>query len=184
LRVEKAWIVPLVLAVLMLAVVLRQEPPRRAPRTKRIEPVPTFVEAPLPPEPPFAPLKHPNSELPASVDDVLARKCRRCHTLPARNGAPFALYTWLEMQAPHHGEPIYQRLGRAVESGFMPNVAIVANPPVERLTSEEKRTLLDWVAAGAPRASSSGKPPPGASVRRKSVTGARRAAGSAVDGGQ
>jgi uncharacterized membrane protein len=86
------------------------------------------------------------------VDDVLAKKCRRCHTSPTRNGAPFALYTWAEMQAQHHGEPVYQRLGRSVETGFMPNL-IPANPPVERLTDDEKRTLLDWVRAGAPRAS-------------------------------
>jgi hypothetical protein len=87
----------------MLAVVLRQETPRRAPRAKRIETPPSVVEVPLPPEPPFGPLKQPNSELPADVDEVLARKCRRCHTVPTRNGAPFTLFTWSEIQRQHHG---------------------------------------------------------------------------------
>jgi hypothetical protein len=106
----------------------------------------------MPLEPPWGPPKQPGSELPADVDDVLAHKCRRCHGVPTRNGAPFPLYTWADTRALHFGNPIYVRLGLAVQSGFMPNL-VPANPPVEKLTDAEKKVLLDWVAAGAPSAS-------------------------------
>jgi hypothetical protein len=67
----------------------------------------------------------------------------------------------------HNGKPIYERIGLAVETGFMPNV-IPANPPVERLTETEKQTLLAWVAAGAPSASFVSRAPPVRSAPRRS----------------
>jgi hypothetical protein len=150
------WLVPLALAALMLAVVLRprHEPKRRGSEAARpwSSGVTTPVAIERPPEPPFGPLKHASSELPCDVDQVLADKCRRCHGTPQRHGAPFSLFTWAEMQPDRFGEPIYKRLGRSIETGFMP-FNIPANPPIEMLTPEEKKTLLDWVAKGAPRGS-------------------------------
>src|SRR5687767_5278124 len=73
---------------LMLAVALRMKPnptPTR-PSIAPVVPQPSTVE--LPREPPFGPLKMPDSELPCDVDQVLADKCRRCHGSPSRNGAP------------------------------------------------------------------------------------------------
>ena len=81
---------------------------------------------------------------------MLARKCRRCHTTPARHNAPFALYTWEDTQADRLGKPLYVHVGRVVETGYMP-LGIEAIPPVERLTPEEKKVILDWVAAGGPK---------------------------------
>jgi hypothetical protein len=111
----------------------------------------------------------PDSDLPCDVDQVLADKCRRCHGTPGRNGAPLIFYKWSELHAEYLGEPVYKRLGRAVQTGFMPN-RIPANPPVEPLSSAEKQTLLDWVAAGAPRGSCA---PPEASAKAGKPTKAQ-----------
>jgi hypothetical protein len=150
----------------MLAVVVRMERPKRPPRAKAPEPVAPYVEPPLPLEPPWGPPKVPNSDLPADVDDVLARKCRRCHGSPTRHSAPFPLYTWEETRGRHHGQLIYVRIGLAVASGFMPNL-VPANPPVEPLTAAEKQILVAWVDAGAPSASELAKAPPVASARAR-----------------
>jgi hypothetical protein len=146
------WLATFVFFGMMLAVALRMKPkpPPTRPPAATAAPVPSTVE--LPREPPFGPLKLPDSELPCDVDQVLADKCRRCHGSPARHGAPLTFYKWSELHAEYLGEPVYKRLGRAVETGFMPN-RIPANPPVEPLSPDEKRTLAAWVAAGAPRGS-------------------------------
>ncbi len=152
------WAVPFVFAVVGLAVVLAREPVKRTRASAESAPPPPPPPAtieqpePLPPEPPFGPLKRADSGLPCDVDEVLAKKCRRCHANPPRHGAPVVFYTWEEMQAPRHERPLYEILGRVVDSGYMP-FATPANPPVERLTDAEKRILHDWVAAGAPRGS-------------------------------
>jgi len=156
-----------VFGVLMFVVVLRMERPRRPPRAKAPEPVASYVERPRPLEEPWGPPKVPNSDLPADVDDVLAKKCRRCHGAPTRHSAPFPLYTWADTRGKHNGRPIHERIGSAVETGFMPNL-IPANPPVERLTDAEKQILLAWVAAGAPSVSSLAKAPAVGSGGRRS----------------
>jgi hypothetical protein len=111
---------------------------------------PRYLPQPLPIDPPLERVRIENSGLPCDVDDVLARKCRRCHTTPARHNAPFELYTWEDTRQDRFGQPLYVHLGRVVATGFMP-YAIEANPPIARLTPEEKKILLDWVAAGAPK---------------------------------
>ena len=117
-------------------------------------PVPAVVAAPppapLPLEPPIAVPRIENSGLPCDVDDVMARKCRRCHSLPPRHSAPFRMLTWDDTRLDRSGMPLYRRLGEVVMSGYMP-YRIMANPPIEPLTDAEKKILLDWVAAGGPR---------------------------------
>jgi hypothetical protein len=108
------------------------------------------LEAPVPVDPPLEKSRVPDSGLPCDVDDVLARKCRRCHTNPARHTAPFELYTWDDTRSERMGLPLYVHIGRVVENGYMP-LALPVNPPVERLTPDEKRILVDWVDAGAPK---------------------------------
>jgi len=98
-----------------------------------------------------------NSGFPVVVDTVLEIKCRRCHTDPPQNGAPFHLLTWEQSQKarqPGYNMPIWKVLGNAVRTGFMPDRRVTLVPPVEPLTEAEKKTLLDWVEAGAPHASS------------------------------
>lgn len=105
---------------------------------------------PPPEEPPVELLRSPNSGLPCAVDDVFASKCRRCHTIPTRHGAPFVFLTWDDTRQDRLGQPLYTVIGRAVRSGFMP-YKVEANPPVLPLSEEEKKIILDWVDAGAPR---------------------------------
>ena len=105
---------------------------------------------PLPEEPPVELLRVANSGLPCKVDDVFAAKCRRCHTLPTRHGAPLVFLTWDDTRQDRMGQPLFAIIGRAVRTNFMP-YRIEANPPVLQLTDEEKRIILDWVDAGAPR---------------------------------
>jgi hypothetical protein len=122
----------------------RKPPPRRAVQTVPRQP------PSIPAEPPFGPLRSEASGFSCAVDDALAAKCRRCHTTPTRHGAPFALLTWEDAQRRFRDKPVWQHIGSAVKSGFMP-YRLPANPPIEPLNDGEKRSLLEWVAAGAPR---------------------------------
>ena len=105
---------------------------------------------PLPEEPPVELLRVQNSGLPCKVDDVFAAKCRRCHTVPTRHGAPLVFLTWDDTRQDRQGQPLFAVIGRAVRTNFMP-YRVEANPPVVQLTDEEKQIILDWVDAGAPR---------------------------------
>lgn len=105
---------------------------------------------PRPEEPPVETTRVPDSGLPCAVDDVFAKKCRRCHTIPPRHGAPFVFLTWDDTRQDRFGQPLYVVIGRAVKSGFMP-YKIEANPPVLPLTEDEKKVILDWVDAGGPK---------------------------------
>lgn len=105
---------------------------------------------PLPEEPPVDTLRVPNSGIPCKVDDAFAAKCRRCHTVPTRHGAPFVFLTWDDLQQERAGQKLPTLIGRAVRSNFMP-YRTEANPPVLPLTDEEKQAILEWVDAGAPR---------------------------------
>jgi len=105
---------------------------------------------PLAEESPVEMLKVPGSGLPCQVDDVFAAKCRRCHTIPTRHSAPFVFLTWDDTRQDRLGQPLYAVIGRAVRTNYMP-YRIDANPPVQPLTDDEKKIILDWVDAGAPR---------------------------------
>ena len=105
---------------------------------------------PLQEEPPVETLRVPNSGIPCKVEDAFAAKCRRCHTVPSRHGAPFVFLTYQDLQQERGGQKLPALIGRAVRSNFMP-YRIPANPPVEPLTDDEKQHILDWVDAGAPR---------------------------------
>jgi cytochrome c5 len=105
---------------------------------------------PMPEEPPVETPRVANSGLPCKVDDVFASKCRRCHTIPTRHGAPLVFLTWDDTRQDRLGQPLYAVIGRAVRTNFMP-YRVEANPPVQQLSDDEKKIILDWVDAGAPR---------------------------------
>lgn len=131
------------------------ERPKRAREREAAErartPAPPPRAAPaLTLEPPLALTRVADSGLPCAVDDVLASKCRRCHGVPPRHGAPLPLMTWDDTRQDRLGEPVYSVLARVVQSGFMP-YRIEANPPVAPLTEAEKSVLVQWARAGAPR---------------------------------
>jgi len=133
---------------------------------------------PLPEEPPVELLRVANSGLPCNVDDVFAAKCRRCHTVPTRHGAPFVFLTWDDTRQDRQGQPLYAIIGRAVRTNYMP-YRIEANPPVAPLSDDEKKIILDWVDAGAPREDCDPNAPIGrkaAHTEPKSAAGAARSA--------
>ncbi len=132
---------------------------------KRAQELARRAAEPLPVEPPVEKLRVPSSGLPCKVDEVFAAKCRRCHTVPTRHGAPFVFLTWDDTRQDRLGQPLYSLIGRAVRSGFMP-YRIEANPPVMPLTEEEKAIILNWVDAGAPKEDCESSPAPRDSTPR------------------
>jgi len=82
---------------------------------------------------------------------VLACKCQRCHTEPQENGAPFALLTYEDTQAPiGTSSQRWQRMRSAVALNFMPPTFFDdLMPPVEMLTDFEKATIIGWADQGA-----------------------------------
>lgn len=86
---------------------------------------------------------------------VLEAKCQRCHREPPENGAPMALLTYEDTQAPWSStQKVHDAMERAVSSDFMPYVQlneppVSLDPQVEPLTASEKATLLAWLRQGA-----------------------------------
>jgi hypothetical protein len=152
------WFCPVVVLLITLTGGCEKQPRARereaaeakAKASARAAEAPRRAAMPLPEEPPVETLRVPNSGLPCKVDDVFAAKCRRCHTIPTRHGAPLVFLTWDDTRQDRLGQPLYAVIGRAVRTNFMP-YRVDANPPVEQLTDDEKKILLDWVDAGAPR---------------------------------
>ena len=142
----KSWWVLGILAVVGAGIYLLST--ARAKHHERSSAAPPNFE--LPREPPVALLEVPNSGLPCDVERVLKDKCRRCHTIPSRHAAPLALLTWEHVHAQRHGQPVHVLMARAIRTDSMP-FRIPANPPIERLTAEERKTLLGWLDRGAPR---------------------------------
>lgn len=126
---------------------------------------PVVTAEPMPLEPPVETLRVPNSGFPCALDELLAAKCRRCHTIPARHNAPFSLLTWDDTRGLVGDRSRYLVMASATKSGYMP-YNVPANPPVERLTDEEKKLIADWVEAGAPKAACPPAPAPSSSAKR------------------
>jgi hypothetical protein len=83
---------------------------------------------------------------------IIADKCGRCHGEPLANGAPFSLATYADIQyVDARDRPRYERIQSAIESEYMPATFLKLEPAVEPLTESERRALLEWLAAGAPR---------------------------------
>lgn len=87
---------------------------------------------------------------PCEIEAIIAAKCQRCHQDPPQNGAPFPLLTWQDTQEEYLLSPIWKRMYNAVNTGFMPFVALPLDPPVEPLTPQEKDTLLAWLECALP----------------------------------
>jgi hypothetical protein len=163
------WL-PICAALVLVPACRRKASPSEQPWPSNRGAATTSVPEPeaIPLEPAFELLRVPNSGLPCAVDDVLAAKCRRCHTRPTRHTAPFALLTWEDTQQLLRDRPRFLVMEGAVRSGYMP-YNIAANPPVERLSDAEKQIILDWVAAGAPRAECGAGPSASSSARAKAI---------------
>jgi len=79
-------------------------------------------------------------DFPCDVFDLLQTHCHTCHSDPPKNGAPYSLLTYEDTRAPHlmTAEFRFERMAKAIESGFM--------PIGETLTDADKQTLLDWLS--------------------------------------
>ena len=177
-RMDRArWSLRLDLVLLLLvALACKRKPAPPTPGgASNPQLAPIVTAAPIPSEEPVQTARVPNSGFPCAVDDLLAAKCRRCHTIPARHNAPFSLLTWDDTRGMVGDRPRYLVMASATKSGYMP-YNIPANPPVERLTDEEKKVLADWVEAGAPKAACPPLPAASGSARRP----APKAIGSGV----
>jgi hypothetical protein len=84
------------------------------------------------------------------AEAVLEAKCQRCHANPPQNGAPFPLVTYDDTQVETAGTPRWIKMKHVVENDIMPPTFLPdLMPPVEPLTSGEKKELLDWLEQGA-----------------------------------
>ena len=90
------------------------------------------------------------TDLPCDVDKVLADNCRKCHAAPPQFGSPMPLVTWDDLHAPAKSGG-----GRKVHELVIERIANDAEPmppaPNARLSEADRKTLTDWVQAGAPR---------------------------------
>ncbi len=86
--------------------------------------------------------------LPCEVSKVLATHCSGCHGEVPRFGAPMALVTWEDLQAPARSEP-----GRPVYELVLDRMVDVQRPmpPLPRPAADEAEisAMQDWVTSGA-----------------------------------
>lgn len=92
----------------------------------------------------------PGAALPSDVDAVLAARCRKCHSDPPRNFAPFPLVTWQDTHAPapaHDAQAVYEVIAERIHDPGFP-MPPAGNP----MTDADRKVLDDWIAQGAPPA--------------------------------
>lgn len=112
--------------------------------------------------------------LPCDVDSVLANNCRQCHTNPPVNGAPMPLQFQENLDAPARSDSskkVYELVGARIHDDARP----MPQPPNARLNVADTKVLDDWIAAGAPKATTcaaqdGGAPTPDAGVVPLSCT--------------
>ena len=106
------------------------------------------------------------TDFPCDVAPIITAKCQRCHderdVLSAcvmQNtclAGPFPLRTWSDTRRNVadglEGGRVVDYLETAIEKDVMPYQTDAIQPPVEKLTKEEKATLLAWAQACAPAA--------------------------------
>ncbi len=80
------------------------------------------------------------------VSPIFDAKCRRCHTSPPENGAPFSLEGY---------EAVSSRadlIEHVIQIDYMPyRGGPPLEPPVQDLTKDEEARIVEWVENGAPR---------------------------------
>lgn len=95
--------------------------------------------------------------LPCDVQRIFKAPCQMCHTMPMKFGAPMPLLTYDDTQriSSNPTKKVWELLKEYVSLGFMPPSSL------PRLPEADKKTLLDWIAAGTP-SSPAGASCPGA----------------------
>ncbi|MET0282922.1 MAG: hypothetical protein ABW352_00570 [Polyangiales bacterium] len=100
-----------------------------------------------------------DSGLPCAVQSVLAERCWTCHDQVPQFGAPVSLsnFEQLHAQSPRAKVPYYQAVADRIQPGELPAMPPAGQPP---LSAEQRATLLDWIAAGAPAGEACAVEPP------------------------
>lgn len=101
-----------------------------------------------------APASSASGRLPCEIERVLAANCRDCHSSPARFGAPMPLATWSDLHGPSRSTPqksVFEMVGVRTHDDKKP----MPEPPRARLGSADQKLLDDWIASGAPEATTS-----------------------------
>ena len=91
----------------------------------------------------------PTGALPCAVDDVLARRCRECHSSPTKHGAPMSLVTLADLHDASFSakdEPVFRRIAARIHDDDQP----MPQPPNARLDAHDMGVLDAWIAADAP----------------------------------
>lgn len=94
------------------------------------------------------------SGLPCDVDEVLGASCRSCHGATPSFGAPMPLVTHANLVAPANSDPskkVYELVAKRTHDDAAP----MPQPPFPRLGPADQKVIDDWVAAGAPPATTS-----------------------------
>lgn len=102
-------------------------------------------------KPPWASRITSGAGFPCDVDAALASSCRRCHWTPTENDAPFAFGKWQDVHETVSGKPIHKLMQQMIEADLMPPLDAVVKPKVDALGDAERKVLLGWLAAGAPK---------------------------------
>ncbi len=85
--------------------------------------------------------------MPCDVADAFTRACSMCHGAAPAFGAPMPLASWGDLQVPAPSDPsrkVYEVVADRITAELSPM------PPSGDITDDERTTILDWIAAGAP----------------------------------
>lgn len=80
--------------------------------------------------------------IPCEPRAVLKTICQQCHTRPPKNGAPFPLQRLSDVNATLFGRLVRLDMIDDLNAGRMPLSPVT-------ISATDKRTLLDWLNAGA-----------------------------------
>lgn len=90
--------------------------------------------------------------LPCDVAELLARRCHTCHAAEPQYGAPMPLVTHADLVAPSKSDPT-RRVIELVAARIHDDAHPMPQPPNPRLDAADTKLLDTWIAAGAPRSS-------------------------------
>jgi hypothetical protein len=102
------------------------------------------------------------SFFPCEIEAIVSAKCQRCHNSDAVlndcakkktcEPGPFPLLEWGDTRRDFGGLRPIDRMASVISSGYMPYQSMTLTTPVEKLTADEKATMLRWLNACAPPA--------------------------------
>jgi hypothetical protein len=93
-----------------------------------------------------------SATLPCAVSKTLVSKCQSCHGAMLVGGAPMSLVTFADFKKPAVTQPTLT-VGQLALMRL--NDTAKPMPPGGTISADEKKTLTDWLSAGAPAAAAS-----------------------------